>query len=709
MKRVKHTKKQVVQPHGREKVPWLHIIIIAVLSLIIYANSLMNDFTFDDHDMIERNLLVRSLSPSNIKQIFSSSWWWGGAHQQSHEYRPLTVLSFSVIYQIGNLKPWVFHFVNIVLNAIAAVLLYYLVLRLVRNPLLALATALLFTAHPIHTEAVNNIVGQAEILSAVFFFLAFILFLDSVKNPDTTNWLKLTASYICYLAGTLSKEPAITLPAVIFVAHWFLFKHERKNINKTQSSDFRTFIAAQWKYYIGFAMVVIIYFVFRITALGGLKSTMLITFLDNVLARPLQEGDYLTYYLTALKIVGMYICLLIFPLKLSADYSYDVIALVKTPFAPGVFLTVAALAIVIVYAVRELKHNRWIPLFALLGFFIVFLPVSNFFVLIGVNMAERLMYVPSFGFCILIAWILWSLTGGKKDIFLPALAVIVLLFSARTVARNFDWKDDFTLYKKTVETNPRCTRALFNLGNHYKYRNMMQEAYESFRKAWEIAPNYGAPLSAMGEILAATNKLEEAEKFFRRVIQMEERYHPAHYNLALVLEQTGRYDEAAKEYLRTIELRPSDPAPYHELGELYIKMGKKTEGELYLKRALEINPQLYISRLRLAEFYSIEKRHEDAVRELEAAAAIQPSDPTAYFYLGKIHQALGNGKQAADNLEYALALAPQNADIMYELGAVYLRMLNNTQRAGQFFRQALEINPNHPQREAMLKVLNSTN
>ncbi len=685
---------------------FLYIGLVVVLSCAIYINSIFSDFTFDDHDMVEHNTLIRSLSPSNIGTIFSTSWWWGGARQQSHEYRPFTVLSFAVWYKIAGLRAWFYHLVNVMLNAGVGVLVLLLARRLTRSLPFALAVAVLYTTHPIHTEAVNNIVGQAELLSAFFFMLGFLLFLRAMRLAPQGRRLLIVAGSVVYFIAVLSKETAIMLPVLVLLVHWFMYKEERDDSGKRGKESLPHFVKTQWVYYTGFAIAVIIYFALRINALDGLTSpTMKINYLDNVLQKPHLAGDHVTSFLTAFKIMGLYFYRLVFPLQLSADYSYDAIALAHSPVSPGVLLTLCAVIAVIVYVYVYLKRNDWLPVFVACFFFILFLPVSNFFIIIGAAMGERLMYVPSLGFCLLLVHVLRQQLGDKKYVFWGLIALLVLLYSARTFVRNFDWKNDFTLYRATVDVVPRCTRAHFNLGNQYKERGELEQALHHYQTSYEIAPNYGAPLSGIGEVLRRQGKLEEAEDIFRKVIAMEDRYHIAHFQLALVLDNMRRYDEAIAEYKKTIELRPTFAAAYHNVGTVYLKKGEINNAEASFKKALDVNPRLYVAAVKLAETYNAQGETDRAIEQLEHAIEIDPRDPTAYFYLGKLYAAEEATQPAIENLNKALSLAPNNADLHYELARVYLVQAQDARRAAYHFQQTLKHDPNHPQKNRIRRTL----
>ncbi|MCX7765907.1 MAG: tetratricopeptide repeat protein, partial [Candidatus Sumerlaeia bacterium] len=357
------------------------------------------------------------------------------------------------------------------------------------------------------------------------------------------------------------------------------------------------------------------------------------------------------------------------------------------------------------YAQKHYRRSQWLPLFGIIFFFISFAPVSNFFKLIGTTMAERLMYLPSIGFCIFFGYFIWQIVGGRERIFYFLFGVFFLFFVSRTFVRNFDWRDDFTLYKATVKATPRCSRAHFNLANHYKKQGKLDEALRHYQLSWEIAPTYGAPLVGVGEILFQQGKFQEAEQVFRQVIRMEERYYPAHHNLAMVLEKMGKYEEAISEYKRTIELRPTEPGPYFNLGLLYLDRDNLTTAKEHFHTALKLQPELYGNLLKIAEQYSREKKWDKAIAILEFSITANPGEFWGYLYLGKVYAILGNKESAVANLKQASALNPQNAEVHYELAKVYLLLVQDERLAYQHFQQVLNLNPQHPDREKILKTM----
>ena len=124
-------------------------LIILVVSAGCYLNALGGGFAFDDVDMVQNNFLIRSLK--NMPEIWRTSWW-SGSGRRSNEYRPLAVFSFALNYTAGKLNPLGYHLVNILLHALFSILFYWFLKKIGSDEKMALISALLFAAHPIHTE-----------------------------------------------------------------------------------------------------------------------------------------------------------------------------------------------------------------------------------------------------------------------------------------------------------------------------------------------------------------------------------------------------------------------------------------------------------------------------------------------------------------------------------------------------------------------------
>src|SRR5690349_5582902 len=158
----------------RKRLRMLALVVVA-LAALPYINALKNEFVLDDIAIVVEDPLIRDVG--NFGQIFTTNYCGTGSSDaaiiDSGLYRPLTVFSYAVDYGAWKLDPVGYHAVNVVLHAIASVLLFFVALEILASPIAAAATAAVFAVHPMHTEAVTSIVGRAELLAAHFFIAAF--------------------------------------------------------------------------------------------------------------------------------------------------------------------------------------------------------------------------------------------------------------------------------------------------------------------------------------------------------------------------------------------------------------------------------------------------------------------------------------------------------------------------------------------------------
>ncbi len=701
----------------RYKLPTGLVILFAVACLC-FANSLQSEFTFDDKDMIVNNLLIRDVK--NIGQIMTSSWWWGGAKQRSDEYRPLTILSFAVNYALHKLAPSGYHALNVLLHAGVTTIVFLFFNALTRRYWLALIAALFYATHPIHTEPVNNVVGRAELLAALFFFLTVYWYLVFVV-PKRPRWLLFYGlSLAAYFMGLLSKETAITaFPVVILLD----LMHARTSgtTSGRVGTDYNLslrLLKERIPLYAGFAAAIVIYMILRVNALGGIKSaTMTTTFLDNVLYLSKRSGEGMVVFLTAIKIIGMYFWLLLFPLRLSADYSYHQIPLSRTMGEPAVLVTLLVMAALFTTVYIAWRRRAIIPAFAILLFFITLAPVSNLFILIGTDMGERLLYLPSAGFCLLLAY---ALDQGIRLLRKPrisaqsaavpiALLVIAALLSGaygvRSWIRNYDWQNDFRLFLSATQVSPKSARAHFNLGNMYMQRGDYPLADEHYRTSFVIAPNYGAPLNGLGEILRMQGRTQDAIAVFKQVIQMEDRYFLAHHNLGTAYAELGQWEDALREFQRTIELKPTVPEPYYNIGDLYLQQQRFDLAEQYFRKALNIAPGLYPAYIKLGALCQQTQRPDEAAQLYQTAARLQPNNPEPLMHFGNLYASQGKNEAAKQAFMRAIKLAPSWSEGHLGLAKLYLIAYQDRAKARYHFSRALELDPNHPLREKILKTL----
>jgi len=410
---------------------WLNPVLVGVLGLLVllaYSNSFRCGMVIDNQVLIGNDPRLRNVAVENVRLIFSQEYWWPTAGVGV--YRPLATLSYWFNYAIlGNGEnPAGYHVVNFLLQWLNAVLAYFFSSRLLREKLPAFFAAALFALHPVGTEVVTNIVGRTDQLAATLILAALLCY---IRSTEATGWRRagwLALMSLSATAGMFSKENAVVVVAVILL-YDVVFRPRQ--------------LRECWRPLLALLPVYIVFWIARkLVFAHSLPSQF--PFTDN----PLIGADFWMTRLTAIKVLSRYLWLLIWPAKLSCDYSYNEIPVVAWDWQTGAAL--AVLAGIVTLAVWAWRRNK--PLF----FFIAFaagtmLPTSNLIVLIGNIMGERYAYVPLIGFagCVVVAAQMLP-----KRVWPVVLVAGVVACGVRTFARNVDWRDSLSIWRSAVEVCP---------------------------------------------------------------------------------------------------------------------------------------------------------------------------------------------------------------------------------------------------------------
>ena len=523
--------------------------------VLAYGNTLWNGFTQDDLQLyIVRNAQVTEPS---LRALFTP-------HMVTNVFRPVTFGTFALDWKVGGGRPFGFHVVNLVLHAAVTLLFYVLLLALLQSSVhaneVAFAAALLFAVHPIHTEAVTSIVGRAELLAAGFLLAAWILHVKDRAIP----------ALICFVLALLSKESAI-----IFLLLTLIGDYAR----------------SRWKpklRYLVIAGVSLLYLCVLWKVQGGRFGPVGIRPWDNPLAS-LPAGPRI---LNALRVAWKYVALQTYPATLSCDYSFNEILLYGDwrHTLPAAF---GAVAVFSGWLWAVWKRQRALALAG--GVYLAgFAVTANILVVIGTNMGERLAYLPSAGFCLLIALGWGWLRERQQVLALGVLAVLVAVLGARTVARNRDWKDNLTLYSAAVRAVPGSAKMHQALGVEYMQAGKLDLASKELQAALQINPAYAEAREAYGLLEAWKGNYQTAGEMLESAFYMVGRNHPNYdemaVNLAAVYMETNHMDGALDLLNHEIADSPRFARAWAIRGMVHYKRGEVSAAIADGETALRLDP-----------------------------------------------------------------------------------------------------------------------
>ncbi|MFN8178648.1 MAG: tetratricopeptide repeat protein [bacterium] len=537
---------------GFRLAPW----IVAGLAILTYAGSLRADFTLDDVEIVRDDPRLDSLG--NLPQLFADDYWGHVRYADHGLYRPTTLATFALERALHGPKPIGYHAVNLALHALASVGLLALLRALFRDERVALASSALFAVHPIHAEAVCGIVGRAEILA----FLGILATVAASRRAIAarTSGAALTWGALgvaSFLAGATSKESAFVAPVVVVLSE-ALAPARRSGGGARRLALALAFAAA------GAALIAV-----RARIVSPPHAAIVFEGVDGLSRR-----------LTALRVFAEYLGLLAAPLKLSAEYGAREVPIARSFAEPGVLFGVALLAGLLAAALRSARR---VPAAAWgVGFFLLaLLPTSNLVLAIGVAKAERILYAPSAGLLAAAAAAGAALTASPRRRWAgrAALGLLVVLFSARAVARTGDWRNNCTLAEATVVTAPDSPIFLAYRAHCLLDAGRLAEARESLDRAFAARRDFPTAHLFAGVLEEREGHPEAALAHDDAVLASEPEHLVALSRSAVLLSHLGRPAEAAERFERWRRADPNDARPWAGLVKAYAESGDFARAE----------------------------------------------------------------------------------------------------------------------------------
>jgi hypothetical protein len=444
---------------------------VALVAGLCYVNALSNEFALDDNDVIAQNPLVHQLS--GVYRAFVHTYW--PEATRAGQYRPLTIATFAIDWTMFRGSTVWLHAVNVLWHVAACLIVWRLLVAVVSRRG-ALAGGLVFAIHPVHVEAVANLVGRSELMCATFVLAALLA-------HRRGHW----SAVPLYAAALLSKETGITLLGLVVASDVLIraarqdrMDGERSDGGKTGGGKADGNVLPGWSrvldaqtsrrragLYIAYASV---------TAAYGLLLASLFRDVPIVrVAAPWMRLPTSARWLTAISGVTEYARLLLIPLHLHVDYmprAFDVVHRVTLPVILGVVLIVGAAVV----AVRVRKSAPPIA-FAIALFAITIAPVSNIFFASGIMLAERTLYLPSVALSIVVAWA-WQQASvaqalrasdrrgswsdrpwATRAAVIGAVALVAVGLAVRTWTRTPVWRNNKTALVASLRDEPLSYRA----------------------------------------------------------------------------------------------------------------------------------------------------------------------------------------------------------------------------------------------------------
>jgi protein O-mannosyl-transferase len=634
------------------------MLVLAIVAALPYLNSLTNGFVYDDATQVLNNPYLRSFH--YIPEILAGSAWsyLGGADAVTNYYRPLMSLGYLLCFQTFGPSAFAFHCVSLGLHLAVVLLVFKLSEQMFHDRGLAIAAALLFALHPIHTESVDWIAAVTDLELSFFYLLAFWLYLR--LPPPSASGLRRAgaqAALVVSLAfAMLSKEQALTFPVLATLYEHFYREDRTETTVRQKVARY----APAW-------LLVPVYLLVRIRSLGGFApSTSSNHASDEVL-------------LSAAGLLGQYVGKLLWPVRLCAFYVFPKSWTALLPWVLGGMAAFLVATLIFVVLWRKAHPAS----FGLAWFVLTLAPVLNVRWMPAGVFAERYLYLPSVGFCWVLAWAfrrLWNAASGHAKVWQVALAstaaVLAALAVGRISTRNPDWKDDVQLYRRTLEVSPDAYVIRNNLGEVYWKQGRKQLAEQEWLAALRLDPDADYVLANLGLALSDEGRYAEAIADLKRAIELRPKASQAHVDLGMTYHEMGLLKNAERELETAVRLSPLSVLAHQQLGEVYFDEGRFAEAETEFRASLSSQPTLnaWFS-LGLARWRQGDAA--EAERDFKAAQHLDPADGRAHFMLGLLYGATGRYSEAVSEYEAGFRLDPSNPQAQ----AAFQRLQSEMQHA----------------------------
>ncbi|MEW6009171.1 MAG: tetratricopeptide repeat protein [Candidatus Omnitrophota bacterium] len=614
------------------------LFIFVIFGFIIYVNSLFVGFLWDDFGTIVDNPLIKQIK--FLPQLITSGLL--VPHESAKNfYRPVQSISNMLDFFIYKDNPAGFHFTNIFLHILCAILFFNLFVELFGNEKVAFVSCLFFLIHPVNVETVTYISGRADSLALLFLLISFNNYVNFYQT-DKRFFLYLTLVF--FGLALFSKEVALSGFFIFPLLDYLLDK--RRDI----------------KFYLLFVVPIFIYLALRFYFLG----------------RPFLVSNFSLFErtITFFGHIFEYLRIIFFPINLHMSYTVTVL----THFNLNLFLKILVVFLMFYLFYLRLKSDRKIFIFSFCWFFVFLLPQSNIFP-INAFFADHFIYLSQYGLFFILTFIaLEKIKGKGRVLSIATIFAYVFVLSLTTFRYSQNWIDPEKFYRRIITLSPGSFAAYNNLGAEMEKRGKREEARRLCLLALGQNPDDALAVNNLGRSYLDEGEINKSIALFKQAIEKDPNQAPFYYNLGRAYRKAGNLSLSSQEYelafKKAKELAPWDSSIYLELALLFRMAGKREEAIQELQKAISIDPKDALLHLNLGLLYKEQGFYSQAIDEYLTALRLEPDLPAIYNNLGTANAATGNLKSALYCLLKALELDDNYQEARFNLGLIYLEIGN---------------------------------
>lgn len=603
---------------------------ILVLGAILYGQTLNAPWYLDDKWAILENTTIHQLDRS-FADLFSMR---GPAN-----------LTFAINYHFGGTAVSGYHLVNIAIHLLTSSLVFFILKRVFPGrPLLVLGGALIFTAHPLQTQAITYIVQRMTSLAALFFFLSLFLYIrarEEQESPEekarACSWLFYGGALLCGTLAVFTKQNAAVLPLTLILFDRYLLPQQHQRAWPRLLLYVAPFcLVPVW---LGVQSLLL-----PMLALGGIGN---IGGLPDLIH--LRHNSPLNYLVTEFVVIWLYLRLLVLPYGQALDYDLSIVDnLWHLPSLVGL------LGIVFLLTTAILLCKRQPVITAGIFWFFLTLAVESSIIPLDPVFEHRL-YVPMFGFVLVT---MGSMALLPRRVAVAAIVLMTVVLAVLTWQRNALWNDPIAFFEDNLRRSPRSERVRIDLGNLYLENNRVDEAQRMYEEALVINPDYALIHINLGRAYVAQKEYQKAVAILEEGVRRDPDRFQLYNNLGVVYSLLGDFRAAADALQRAARIEPENATLYFNLGIACDRLG----------------------------------RNDEAIANYRRAVALRAGDPANHFNLGLALFRKGEVNDALQVFLAAYRLQPNDVGTLYNIAVIYLQQ-GDIKSAGDFTAQLQRIDP----------------
>jgi tetratricopeptide (TPR) repeat protein len=682
---------------------------VAAAAIVLYLPTLFHDLVWDDNlllGVMEGRVRAGGLAGLLLSDFRLYPW------EATGYYRPVVMLSLWFDRLLSGIVPFSFHLTNVLLHGLVSALVAVAGRRLTGSATAALLGGLLYAVHPTHVESVAFVSGRTDLWAAAFGMASLLCWLRSRAGAPSRLLPWAAWGGLTFLLACLSKEVAVLLPAVVLA--WDAVVPTGEDTPSLPGWWRRNRgWAAAWGLSLA-ALVALRWGAAGLPPVPGAGSS----FADSHMGEALRDWTLIP------SMWVQYLRLLALPWPLKIIYTPE--HLKVTVFSVAGLLMFAGTA-----TATSGVGSRRVGLFGLLWVGAFLLPVSGVVPLHGAIVAERFLYLPSVGFCMMAGSAAVLLGDRLRSARLATVAagIAAALCAAGVLSASRPWRDEVTLFTRVVQTAPGAWMAYLNLGKAKADRGRTSEAIALYETAIRIKPDYAEAYFSLGILHVREKRYKEALFSLSRAVVLKPGFSEAHNNLGSAYHDLGQYGKAIDSFRKAVEADPKLGQAWANMGRAYFRLGRYEEASAAFREAVRVWPgdtpahvDMGFALLRLGKwdeaiasfrnalqrdpsnadaYAGLAESNLDAGRREVAEAALREGTSrkdaahAAYNGLGILYSRAGSRKEAASAFENAARAKPDTPEYRFNLGLAY-RGLGRYPEATRAFAEAVRLSPKNP-------------